>query len=186
MPADLSPVSTLCLAILHRGEATGYEIKKECVEGDYRYFIDASYGAIYPALARLAAEGFATHREETQPGRPARKVYAITPKGRDALLTALSEPPEPDVFRSRFLLVAKFASELPQEVVARALAERRRQLAEELEHIAKFVEGEGDSPAANWLAAYGRACLSASLDHIDTNGDALVALADRPVAHAAE
>ncbi|MEM8665801.1 MAG: PadR family transcriptional regulator, partial [Pseudomonadota bacterium] len=136
MPADtLSPVSTLCLAILHRGEATGYEIKKESVEGDYRYFIDASYGSIYPALARLAADGFVTQREEQQAGRPARKIYAITEKGRDALLGALSEPPGPDVFRARFLLVAKFARELPADIVTAAIAERKAHLLEEIAHL---------------------------------------------------
>jgi DNA-binding PadR family transcriptional regulator len=182
----LSPVATLCLAILHRGEATGYEIKKESVEGDYRYFIDASYGSIYPALARLSADGYVTVREETQPGRPARKIYSITPTGRAALLDALSEPPGPDVFRARFLLVAKFAAELPADTVRAAIAERRAHLLTEIEHLRSFAEEAKEHPGAAWIVDYGLACMTASLAHLDARGEDLIALAQPSLANAAE
>lgn len=182
----LSPVATLCLAILHRGDATGYEIKKESVEGDYRYFIDASYGSIYPALARLAADGHVTVREESHPGRPARKVYSITPTGRSALLAALSEPPGPDLFRARFLLVAKFAAELPAETVRAAVEERRAHLKSEIEHLTRFAEEAKGNPGAAWIVDYGITCMSTSLRHLDERGEELIAIAggDRPATDA--
>lgn len=187
MPSDtLSPVSTLCLAILHRGEATGYEIKKASVEGDYRYFIDASFGAIYPALARLAVDDYVTVREEAQVGRPARKIYAITDKGRKALLAALSEPPGPDIFRARFLLVAKFAPELPVEVVKAAVEERRAHLKAEAEHLAAILEEGCDKPGVMWIAAYGCTCTNASLDYLEEHAAELIALAKPSIADAAE
>ena len=71
-------VRSLCLAILSFGDATGYEIRKESTEGRFSYFDDASFGSIYPALARLESEGLVTVREEPQAGKPARKVYSIT------------------------------------------------------------------------------------------------------------
>jgi DNA-binding PadR family transcriptional regulator len=182
---SLSPVSTLCLAILHRGEATGYEIKKESMEGDYRYFIDASYGSIYPALARLAAEGLVTVREEAQSGRPSRKVYAITEAGREALVDALSEPPGPDIFRSRFLLVAKFAAELPAPVVRAAVEERKRHLAEEIAHLER-IGSECPNAGVDWITSYGTACMRASLDYLERHGEALIALARPPMVDAAE
>ena len=43
-------VKTLCLSILYEGEATGYEIRRLCVEGECSYFIEASFGSIYPCL----------------------------------------------------------------------------------------------------------------------------------------
>lgn len=173
----LSPVSTLCLAILHRGEATGYDVKKESQDGDYRYFVDASFGSIYPALARLAADELVTVRDEPQVGRPARKVYAITDKGRSALLDALSAPPGPDIFRSRFLLVSKFAENLPAEVLRRAVEDRRKHLEDEIAHLAGIADECPDSPALQWITDYGRACLGASLDFINARGDELVATA---------
>jgi PadR family transcriptional regulator, regulatory protein AphA len=187
MPSDtLSPVSTLCLAILHRGEATGYEIKKASVEGDYRFFIDASYGSIYPALARLAVDGYVTVREEAQTGRPARKIYEITAKGRTALLSALSELPGPDVFRARFLLVAKFARELPAEVVEAAVEERRAHLSEEIAHLEKIAAEDCDNPGVRWIVDYGRICMGHSLAYLDEHAPALIAAAKPAVADAAE
>ena len=56
-------VRTLCLAILNFGDATGYEIRKLSTGGKFRYFIEASFGSIYPTLARLEAEGLVTVRE---------------------------------------------------------------------------------------------------------------------------
>ena len=67
-------VRTLCLSILYEGEATGYEIRRLCVEGECSYFIEASFGSIYPALAKLEDENLVTSRTEQQSGKPAKKV----------------------------------------------------------------------------------------------------------------
>ncbi|WP_420392535.1 PadR family transcriptional regulator [Acuticoccus sp.] len=185
MTADaLSPVSVLCLAILFRGERTGYEIKKESVEGDYRYFVEASYGSIYPALTRLAAESYVTVREELQSGRPSKKVYALTEAGRGALLRALMQRPGPDVFRSRFLLVAKFATHLPAEVLRCAIDARREELERELDHLRAIGDADCENPAVAWIAAYGATCLSAELQYMTAHSDALIALAQPALADA--
>lgn len=49
-------VRTLCLSVLYEGKATGYEIRRLCVEGESSYFIEASFGSIHPALAKLEEE----------------------------------------------------------------------------------------------------------------------------------
>ena len=100
-------VRTLCLSILFDCDATGYEIRRRCVEGECSYFVEASFGSIYPALARLEDDGLVTSRTEPQDGKPARKVYSITEAGRDAFTTELSQPLGEDVFRSPFLLFAR-------------------------------------------------------------------------------
>lgn len=179
MSDPISPVALLCLAILHEGEATGYEIKKASVEGDYRHFVDASYGSIYPALSRLAAEGYVTSREVAQSGRPARKVYAITDRGRTVLLNTLMQPPGPDVFRARFLLVAKFAELLSPDVLRAALCERRSHLAAEIAHLRNLSDAAAAGSGLAWIVDYGTVCTAASLAHLDAHGDALVAIAER-------
>jgi DNA-binding PadR family transcriptional regulator len=78
-------VATLCLAVLAHGPASGYEIKKELEDGAYSHFFRASFGSIYPALARLAQEGFVTGREQEQAKRPDKKVYRLTPGGKREL-----------------------------------------------------------------------------------------------------
>ena len=70
-------VRTLCLSILYEGEATGYEIRRMSVEGECSYFVEASYGSIYPALSKLEDEGLVSSRVEPQEGKPAKKVVVV-------------------------------------------------------------------------------------------------------------
>ena len=161
-------VKTLCLAILQQGDATGYEIKKMSVEGEYSYFVDASFGSIYPALARLEADGYVTVREETHPGKPARKIYSITEEGRAALIAELSGQTDPDVFRSPFLLVAMNSRLLPRDLVARAIDTRIQQLEDELKSLHQIADAYGSS-GAGWIARYGCNCMTASLDFLNAH-----------------
>lgn len=48
-------VCTLCLAILQAGDATGYEIKKLSVEGDYSYFVDTRSRSTIPTTGCVTA-----------------------------------------------------------------------------------------------------------------------------------
>jgi DNA-binding PadR family transcriptional regulator len=169
-------IRTLCLAILHESDATGYEIKKLSVEGKYRYFAEASFGSIYPTLARLEQDGLVTLREETQAGKPARKVYSISEAGRRALVEALSEPPSPDVFRSGFLLVALCAELLDRRTVAAAVAGRIAYLHDEIGHMEELLRSTND-PATHWAASYGVACLTTSREHLAEHRHEIEALA---------
>jgi PadR family transcriptional regulator AphA len=169
-------IRTLCLAILHESDATGYEIKKLSVEGKYRYFAEASFGSIYPTLARLEQEGLVTLREETQPGKPARKIYSITDTGRRALVEALSEPPSPDVFRSGFLLVALCAELLDRSTIAAAVEGRITHLRDEIGHLEELLRSTND-PATQWAASYGVACMSKSREYLAEHRHEIEALA---------
>ena len=53
-----------------------------------------SDGSIYPALKKLARDGLVKLRMERH-GRRARKVYAITPHGREHFMRMLREPAQP-------------------------------------------------------------------------------------------
>src|SRR6202012_6279642 len=111
-------VRTICLGILSRGDATGYEIKKLFDDDGYQHFVEASFGSIYPALNRLTAEGLVSVREEAQDKRPDRKVYSITPEGRSAFFASLMKPLPEDKHRSSFAFAMLFAHLLPQSRVA--------------------------------------------------------------------
>lgn len=112
-------VRTICLGILTRGDATGYEIKKLFEDCRFSYFVEASFGSIYPALSRLTDDGLVSVREEAGGRRPDRKVYSITPKGRDAFVASLGGPLSDDRFRSPFLFAMMFSDFLdPGRVTA--------------------------------------------------------------------
>jgi len=180
-------VRTICLAILYEGEATGYEIRKLSVEGEYSYFIDASFGSIYPALAKLEAETLVTSHVEQQDGKPAKKIYAITEAGRRAFIASLFESLEEDEFRSEFLLFARFASELPASLVETRLKERLAQCNEAIAEMDKLAEGY-NHPADAWVISYGRTCMAVARDYIEAHMGELIALArpEAAAAHAAE
>lgn len=169
-------VRTLCLAILYFGDATGYEIKKLSMEGKYSHFVDASFGSIYPSLARLEKDGMVTCREEAHPGKPSRKVYSITPAGREEFVRSLFDPPAPDVFRSEFLLIAMCSDILPPAVVRRAIDTRIAQLEAEIGHLSQ-IAAECGHAGTLWAVDYGLSCMRNSLDHLTARRAELEALA---------
>jgi DNA-binding PadR family transcriptional regulator len=169
-------VRTLCLSILYEGEATGYEIRKLCTEGESAYFVDASYGSIYPALAKLEAERLVTSRVEQQQGKPAKKIYVITEPGRQAFLNALFDKLGEDEFRSEFLLFARFASELPASLVEQRLRERIETIDSQVAELDRVAE-QHSHPADAWVLGYGRSCLSIAGEYIRTHMQELIALA---------
>lgn len=171
-------VRTLCLAILHHQDATGYEIRKLSTEGKYAYFVDASFGSIYPALAKLEDDGLVSCRQEQQDGKPPRKIYTINDKGRDALRTSLQEAPSPDIFRSEFLLIGMCADLLESGDLKRALDVHVAQVEDELATIEEMCTEmeDGDS---SWLPDFGKACMNAQLDWLAANRERIIADSER-------
>jgi PadR family transcriptional regulator AphA len=176
-------VRTICLAILYDGEASGYEIRKLSVEGDYSYFIDASYGSIYPALQKLEADKLVTSRVEQQKGKPAKTIYAITQAGRTVFINSLFEKLGEDEFRSEFLLFLRFASELPASLVEQRLNERLVQVDETIAEFDRLSERH-EHPGDTWVINYGKACMAAARNYIQAHRGELIAMA-RPEAGAA-
>lgn len=178
-------VKTLCLAILFDGEATGYEIRKLSTEGEYAYFVEASFGSIYPALARLEEDGLVTSRVEHQTGRPAKKIYAITESGRQTFIDSLFEDPGEDVFRSPFLLFARFAPELPVDLVEERLKARLNKQDTEIRKLQDLITK--DMPQQDiWVINYGIRCLSIAREYLANHMHELIAMAKQRTDAAAE
>lgn len=161
-------VKTLCLGILYVKEATGYEINKMASDGEFSHFIEASYGSIYPALTRMTEEGFVTWREEAQPGKPSRKVYAITDEGRAEFARLLQEPPKPDLFKSEFLFLCIFAELLPKEQICRAYEAQISHLKGVIQ-LLKDVKEMCDEPGSQFAVGYGLVKNEASLAYLEKN-----------------
>ncbi|MEJ8476051.1 PadR family transcriptional regulator [Roseibium algae] len=169
-------VRSLCLAILSFGEATGYEIRKESTTGRFSYFEDASFGSIYPALARLETDGLVTVREEHKDGKPTRKVYAITDAGREKFLEDLIEPQAPDSFKSPFLLVALYAEQVGPEAISKAIENRRIQIQNSLDSLT-IHNTQSSHAGSNWTREYGIACMTFNLNYLESHAEALLNIA---------
>jgi len=175
-------VRSLCLAILNFGDATGYQIRKLSFEGEYSYFVDASYGSIYPALAKLELDELVIGREEIHPGKPARKVYSITDAGRAEFREALKSLPQKDSFKSEFLLIAICAPMMQRSDLTAAIEHRIIQLENELTLI-RCACNEFNNPAGSWTSKYGEMCVTASLDYLTEHRYELESMAIQPEIH---
>jgi PadR family transcriptional regulator AphA len=175
-------VKTLCLAVLSMGDASGYEIKK-LLEGPFRHIHEASFGAIYPALARLQEESLVTCEERSQEKRPDKKVYALTQGGRFELIKELTIVPGPDRIRSDFMVQMLYAHLLPPSHIAQVIEQRldiHTVLLSQLENHDARTAPAGEESSAEFVRGYGTAVLKAARDYIADNrhlveGAALVA-----------
>ncbi|KZL17808.1 Transcriptional regulator PadR-like family protein [Pseudovibrio axinellae] len=169
-----------CLAILSSADATGYEIRKTAQMGHFSHFIEASYGSIYPSLAKMEQEGLVTWREETSSGKPSRKIYSITQVGREAFVKELSETALDDLFRSPFLLLALYCRWVGSEFLSNEIDRRVAHLELKISGMKHQLELSSD-PAASWTLEYGISTLSASLEYLKTNRSKLEQIADERV-----
>ncbi|MFZ1989341.1 MAG: PadR family transcriptional regulator [Alphaproteobacteria bacterium] len=177
-------VRTICLGLLSRGPATGYEIKKSFEEGPIGYFLEASFGAIYPALGRLTEEGLVDLKVEQQDGKPDRKVYSLTARGRTAFEESLRVDPGPDRFRSEFLFLLLFADHIPPGHLRHLIDERLK------DYRCKLTALENCPPQASggleFMRGHGITVYRAIIEYIENNRHVLEASAERVPAHAAE
>ena len=167
-------VRTLCLGILTLKEASGYEIKKMVEEDVFGHFIDASYGSIYPALTKMMSEGLVNVRAEEQAGKPDKKVYAITPLGRQELASALLVDPAKDKFKSEFMFQIMMQEYLPKEHVAQIYQSQIEYLRDEIEKIQSCDADHDHHPAMAFVAGFGVASLGAGLKYLEDNKDQIL------------
>ncbi|GIO29061.1 MULTISPECIES: PadR family transcriptional regulator [Paenibacillus] len=120
------------LGFLSKWEATGYDLKKE-FDDFMSIFWHSHLSQIYPELGRLEQDGFIASRMEPQSGKPDKKVYAITEKGKRELSSWLLSPPESPKIKDVFLMQVSFMDNIPiEEVVFQLKAyqkEREQRLA---------------------------------------------------------
>jgi len=99
-------VSTLGYALLTRlarKPHSGYELL-QALKRPIGFFWQASQSQIYPELKRLEVLGLVSFEVVEQTTRPDKKVYSITPEGREALRAWAVAPTEPEPSRNELLL----------------------------------------------------------------------------------
>lgn len=169
-------VRGLCLAILYFGDATGYEIRKQAQDGVFSYFIEASYGAIYPALGKLTEEGLVSFREEIQSGKPNKKIYSLTPAGKRAFMETLSGDPVEDKFKSEFLLQMMCSELLEPERVEELIANHLAMLEAKLSALQAALEGAGGE-GSRFALTCGIRSYGLAIEHLNERAAVLIAQA---------
>ena len=118
------------LGLLARTPRHGYDLKRD-FEANFSQMRSLSAGQVYVTLARLSAEGLVEGQTEAQSNAPAKKVFALTDAGRQALTDWLAQPVA-DSFeqvRSEFflkLLVSGLTAGPESDAARPAMIERQR------------------------------------------------------------
>lgn len=167
-------VKTVCLGMLTDGPASGYDMKKR-FESCFGHFFPAGYGSIYPALANLAESGLVEFEEVPQDGKPDRKVYSITDKGRDALAQSLSNPSPAHKVRSEFLAMMCFAHLMSEAQIDTVLDNKLAEIDAFLSMMAEPCNPERRqmSSGARFVAGFGRHVTTSLRKYIEDNRDML-------------
>ena len=165
------------LGLLRMAPMSGYEIRKQ-LASDAEYFWSESYGQIYPALHELRASGWARRRTARAEGPRARRTYAITAKGRQALDRWLREPPRSAPPRNELLLKLFLAD---REFLDAPEAWIRQLLADETERLRKLRKLQDQLPRGKHRHPNLRFWLF-SLEHVERQSEAAVAWCHKTLA----
>jgi DNA-binding PadR family transcriptional regulator len=115
------------LGFLELEPASGYTLQQR-FEGSVSGFWTATQSQVYRDLHALERDGLVSRRVEPGDGKPARKIYTVTPAGREALEIWLSEPLDPFQLRHPLLLKLVFSSELEPDALDALLESYERGL----------------------------------------------------------
>ena len=140
----LSSTAYVILGMLRNEPRSGYEIK-QAVDNSTRFFWAASYGQIYPELARLAKAGLVEGTAQPTGGRR-RTVYRLTEAGREELRRWLQEPPERLELRDEGLLKLFFAGAADRRKAAEVIDAKQRLMEEKLAAL-RAVEPQAKATA---------------------------------------
>lgn len=159
------------LGILTTGCKSGYAIK-QFIDQSLKHFWKISYGQVYPTLKRIVDEGLATVKTLPQAGKPDRKEYDLTQKGKETLNEWLSQPIEQlPSERNELLLKLFFGRHQSKETALTHLQSYLAQLQDRYQtyqDIEQIIAGGGDNQddAMYWLFTldYGKRMTQAAME----------------------
>ena len=110
------------LGFLNYQPLTGYDLKK-VFDRSIQHFWHADQSQIYRTLNRLTEDGAVRMEIVEQIDRPDRKVYSVTPTGRERLLNWLKLPFPQEDSRSKPLVQMFFSGQISDERMLEKLTE---------------------------------------------------------------
>jgi len=113
---------------------SGYDIVR-IFNLSMRHFWHAHPGQIYPTLARMERGGWIGSREVVQRGRPNKRLFSITPPGREVLERWLQSPFEELKLKHAPLLKTLYLGHLGAEGALEKFAEQRAGCAAYLDEL---------------------------------------------------
>ena len=160
-------VKHIFLALLASGRTHGYELKRRYDQLFAAVWGPVNIGQIYVTLGRLERDGLVVQEQVGQDGRPDRKDYELTERGRSALDAWLREGDALPVPKSDLVLKLVGASLLGTDDARALIGEHRQRCFQSLRDLdTATADTPGDSVAG--VLAHGTALhLQAELQWLD-------------------
>jgi DNA-binding PadR family transcriptional regulator len=160
----LNATAASLLGFLQEAPRSGYDLEV-VINGSIGRFWNVTRSQIYRELRALEDVGFVSSAE---PGARARRVYALTPRGRAAFGAWLAREPGRDVTRIPFLLQVFFGDALSPDVLAARVRERRALYeAQREEYRSRLPEVEAAAPFPALTMRFGLRYAEASIAWLD-------------------
>ena len=155
------------LALLAKEPAHGYQLKSALEQTFGEAYPSPNIGQIYVTLQRLAKDGLVSCQDVEQSSRPNKRVYELTPAGRDRLATWLDEPSDGPRIRDDFFMKLALGP-LAGGTDRMALINRqRRHYLNLMRGLTALTEEPGNSPIPRLLIEGAVLHLQADLDWLE-------------------
>ena len=119
------------LATLGNNASSGYDLWKE-FSGCTTHYWQASQQQVYRELSKLETQGAIASEIVSQENRPDKKLYRVTPIGKEILTTWIAEPSEPMAVREELLVKVLAGHFVSPEVIVKELKRRQQVHAQNL------------------------------------------------------
>lgn len=137
------------LGFLDRGPMTGYDLKTRCFDDAVGHLWTADQAQVYRTLERLAKQGLVRARLVPQRGKPDRRIFTITARGRADLVAWLRRAPALPPLRDPLLVQLSLAEDLPDEEILSLLIEARNGYQERLDTLRAELTANSDLTGAS-------------------------------------
>ncbi len=124
---------------------SGYDLKKFISESDLFYW-SGNNNQIYYSLVRLHKDGLVTQEVIVQESLPAKKIYTITPEGRDELHKWLLARPELPEFFNNFAIQLAWADPLSGAELDGLLGQYEEEVAVQFQMRQALIDQPGAAP----------------------------------------
>ena len=164
----------ILLALLAKESAHGYELKQALEQTFGSAYPTPNIGQIYVTLGRLEKDGLVRGKDVAQSNRPNKRVYELTPAGREAVAEWFDAPSEGPRLRSEFFTKLALVP-LTDAADRMTLINRQRRHCLNLMRGLSYPGRPGDrgNPIASLLVEGARLHLQADLDWLERCQEAL-------------
>ncbi len=163
------------LALLAKEPAHGYELKNRLEQIFGEAYPSPNIGQVYLTLQRLERAGLVRSQDVIQATRPNKRVYELTPAGREAVAAWLESPSDGPRVRDDFFMKLALGPLVGDTDPLGLINRQRRHYLAQMRGLSRLATDAGDaSPVARLLVEGAMLHVQADLDWLERCQEELV------------